>query len=106
MRSLANGTRVLLLSESKQISAITRVVKAVSDSVSIHQLGWSVQWDWCPYSRGAITATQIMLGALSPGSMAVSAGGTLAQGLFGALPLAVVGFGWCHLRHYERYRRS
>ena len=76
VRSLANGMSSAI---SQAISAITRVVKAVSDRTRISPAKAG------PFSgTGALIAVAqlrrlIMPRALSPSSMAVSAGGTLAQ---------------------------
>ena len=67
VRSLANGMSSAI---SQAISAITRVVKAVSDRLPRLQLRLVVQWDGCPYSRGAITATDYAKGIVAGSSMA------------------------------------
>lgn len=79
VRSLANGMSSAI---SQAISAITRVVKAVSDRLphSPAKAG-PFSGTGAPYSRGAITATDYAKGIVAGSSMAVSAGGSLAQGV-------------------------
>ena len=92
----------------KQLAQLRELLKLSVIGCRIHQLRLvRFSGTGAPYSRGAITATDYARGIVAGSSMAVSAGGSLAQGVVQGITIGGGGvLGGATLRHYERYRRS